>query len=298
MVPSFLLIDKPAGITSHDAVQRIRVLTKEKRIGHTGTLDPFATGLLIILLGPATRLAQYLHALPKTYEAKLTLGAVSTTDDLTGAITPVASAPIPAREEIQTVLQKFKGKQQQVPPIYSAIKTKGRKLYDLARSGATEEAEKTAGERVRRIEIFSLELLEYEYPALSIRVQCSSGTYVRALGRDIAAALHTGAYLSALCRTAIGNFLNSDAENLPELTNETVLSHTQPIEKLLAFMPRVAFSTDNVAKLKQGRALSGEWDVPAEQPLALADEAGGVFGIGRYAASEHTISPATIFNSE
>lgn len=295
MVPSFIIIDKPVELTSHDVIQHVRRMAGIRQVGHTGTLDPFASGLLIVLLGKATRLNQYLHALPKTYEATLTLGATSDTEDLTGTITALPNAPQPTLAEVERVIQKFIGRQEQIPPIYSAIKKSGEKLYDYARSGRVAEALQLAGEHKRTIEIYALELIEYTYPSLKIRIACSTGTYIRSLGRDIGIALDTGAYVSTLRRTAIGHIKIEKSTSLNEIQEGTLSSAIQPIEKLINFLPFVTLSKDNVAKLKQGKELIGQYSLPHLQPIALFNEEHTLFGLGLYHTQHHTLSPKLIF---
>jgi len=220
-----ILVDKPAGISSFGVVSRVRrKLTEEKRaaeiangvpeenltkrikVGHTGTLDPFATGLLILLSGKWTRRADEFSKLDKVYEAEIVLGATSTTGDPEGEIVVTASAlAIPSRAEIEQVLKKLKGKITQTPPIYSAIKIGGQRAYKLARKGETPEMPP------RQVEIYSLEILDYNWPILKIRAHVSSGTYIRTLAEDIGQELKTGAYTKNLRRTRIGEYDVEDA---------------------------------------------------------------------------------------
>lgn len=218
-----LLVDKPAGWTSHDVVAKIRrILAKEARIenresriipssqfpipnsvrlkvGHTGTLDPAATGLLILVLGKYTKRAAEFSKLDKTYEAELTLGASSSTGDVEGEITP-KSTQKPSQMAVEAVLSTFLGQISQTPPAHSAIKINGQRAYKAAREGRTVEIEP------RKVTIYSLEDIKYEYPKLKFTVQVSSGTYIRSLAADIGAKLGTGAYLSNLRRTKIGKW--------------------------------------------------------------------------------------------
>ncbi|MBU0540604.1 tRNA pseudouridine(55) synthase TruB [Patescibacteria group bacterium] len=208
-----LLIDKPAGITSHDAVDRVRRIFKTRRVGHAGTLDPFATGLLILGIGDATkRLSEYV-GLDKTYEATAELGATSTTFDPEGVIVQSTECRVPSEEEIEKAFEKFRGGYDQKAPIYSAKKVGGKKLYELARKGtATENLRPT-----KHVIISELILIEYEWPTLRFRVTCSSGTYIRSLTDDIGRALGCGGYLSALKRTRIGHFFLINAQTLDTL---------------------------------------------------------------------------------
>lgn len=249
----FLLIDKPDGMTSHDVVARIRRLTGEKRVGHAGTLDPFATGLLIVGVGrTATREFSKLVGLDKEYEAEFVLGATSDTDDRTGEISPVIASDqrergnpsgdcfvVPTRNDIIKAIQNLTGPIQQIPCTYSAIKIDGKRMYKAARAGKPIEA------KPRSVTIYSFELLSYcatalHPTALTVRIRCSSGTYIRALARDLGAALGTGGYVQELRRTAIGPFRIEQSTPLRGLTPETVQQAILPIESVLSQIPTSA----------------------------------------------------------
>lgn len=196
-----LIINKPAGPTSHDIIDSLRKITGIKRIGHAGTLDPFASGVLVVAVGrETTKKIQTLVGLDKKYVATLRLGAESDTYDRDGKIIKSKKLQPIAAKEIESVLKEFTGKQQQIPPMYSAKKIKGQKLYQLARQGITIERQPTT------IEIFQIRLLKYDFPLLKIRVHCSSGTYIRALAHDIGKRLGCGAYLKELERIAVGTY--------------------------------------------------------------------------------------------
>jgi len=199
-----ILVDKPAGMTSFGVVARIRrvlskQLGKKAKVGHTGTLDPFATGLMIIVTGKECRNAGNYSKMDKVYETKIILGKTSTTGDIEGEITEV-SDKIPSEAEILAVLEKFKGEITQIPPMFSAIKIAGRRAYSLAREG------KTVAMPERKVTIYELKLLDYAYPYLTLRAHVSSGTYIRTLAEDIGQALSTGAYCVELRRTKIADW--------------------------------------------------------------------------------------------
>lgn len=211
-----LLIDKPAGWTSHDVVARVRSLLKKEaghkvKVGHTGTLDPFATGLLVLVTGSYTKRAGEFSKLDKVYEAELTLGATSSTGDLEGEISK-KSTHRPGRAEVDSVLNKFIGEIEQVPPAFSAIKVDGQRAYKLARQGKEVEIEP------RKIKIYGISDVKYDYPKLSFTCEVSSGTYIRSLAADIGESLGTGAYLSALRRTQVGELDIKDAIGLDGAT--------------------------------------------------------------------------------
>ncbi len=214
--PNILLIDKPAGMTSHDVVDRVRRIFGTRKVGHAGTLDPFATGLLILGIGPGTKELTGLVGLDKTYLATARLGATSTTEDPEGEITERAACSVPRIDEIETILEKFRGGYEQTASAFSAKKIKGKKLYDLARQGKLDGVEIPK----KQVTISELKVLEYEWPYLTFEVSCSSGTYIRALARDIGEALGCGAYLTELRRTRIGQYRIEEAKNLDGLTSE------------------------------------------------------------------------------
>lgn len=210
--PGFLLIDKPSGPTSHHVINRLRRLTGIKRIGHAGTLDPFASGLLLVAVGrEATRELDRFIKQDKEYTATLRLGAETDTFDREGRILSRSELPAPPIERIGEALRRFEGRQKQVPPMFSAKKFKGKKLYELARQGIEIERQPV------EIEISELAIVDYHYPHLRIRVKCSSGTYIRALAADIGRELGSGAYLEELERTKLGRFSLDGAVSLEAL---------------------------------------------------------------------------------
>jgi len=209
----FIIINKPLGITSHDVIDKLRKITGLKKIGHAGTLDPFATGVLICAIGrEATREISWFVKMDKEYEAEIRLGAASDTYDRTGAIINYElSITNYELDNIKSILKGFVGKQKQVPPMYSAKKVGGKKLYQLARAG------KEIKRQPAEIEIYNIELLKYKWPFLNIKVKCSSGTYIRSLAHDIGQKLGSGAYLNELKRIAVGDFNIDQAIDLKNL---------------------------------------------------------------------------------
>jgi tRNA pseudouridine55 synthase len=212
MKSGIILIDKPTGMTSFGVVARVRrqlsvEAGKKVKVGHTGTLDPFATGLMIIVVGEECKNASSYSKLDKVYEATIRLGQTSSTGDTEGEIVDVSSAR-PSLDEVDKILQEFTGEITQKPPVYSAIKINGRRAYDLAREGQVVEMP------TRVVSIYSLELVDYSYPHIKIRVHVSSGTYIRTLAQDIGDKLETGAYCLELRRTEINKWSVSDAESV------------------------------------------------------------------------------------
>lgn len=208
-------MDKPQGMTSHDVVARARRIFKMKKIGHAGTLDPMATGLLILLIGRATRLSQYLMSLDKVYEGSVTLGETTNSHDAEGEVVSTRPVPDLTEEQLLAVLKEFVGDQYQIPPMFSAIKKEGVPLYKLARKGKTIEREP------RFIRVSAYDLLRFDSPVLDIRVKCSKGTYVRTLANDLGEKIGCGAHLSALRRTASDRFAIDKAHSLRELEEMT-----------------------------------------------------------------------------
>src|SRR3989337_2479213 len=210
-VSGVLVVDKPVGLTSHDVVQIIRRGTGIRRAGHTGTLDPRASGVLVILIGPAVRLSEYVSASDKRYQATIRLGSSTDTYDAEGTVTGLSSEEHISEDKFFDILQTFVGEIEQVPPPYSAVKVKGRKAYEMAREGEEVNLEP------RMIQVFSLEVLEWAPPEVVIDVYCSSGTYVRSLANDLGSELGCGAHLIGLRRTKSGKFTLRDAVPLRRL---------------------------------------------------------------------------------
>lgn len=210
-----LLVNKPADMTSHDVVNIIRKKFNTRRVGHGGTLDPFATGLLLIGVGRATKKLTSIVGLDKTYEATATLGATSDTYDLTGQIRPaqIPDSQIPDSQNIEDVLKNFRGTIEQKAPAFSAKKVKGQKLYALAREGVDVEHLRPT----KKVDVTELVITDYKYPTLKFRVTCSSGTYIRSLAHDIGKALGCGACLSELKRTRIGEYTLENAKELDQI---------------------------------------------------------------------------------
>jgi tRNA pseudouridine55 synthase len=210
MRDGILIIDKPAGLTSHDVVKRVRRATQLRQVGHAGTLDPLATGVLVVCVGQATRVSEYLLGHDKAYRAKIRLGIETSTYDAGGEVTATREVNID-RAEVERTLAQFSGEIQQVPPMVSAIKREGQKLYELARQGIEIERE------ARAVIVHSIELLDYQAPDATIDVRCSAGTYIRSIAHDLGTAFDTGAHVIELRRTASGPFTIDQAIPLESL---------------------------------------------------------------------------------
>lgn len=256
VVSGVLVVDKPTGMTSHDVVQVVRRGTGIRRAGHTGTLDPRASGVLVILLGPAVRLSEFVSASDKRYQATIRVGSSTDTYDSEGTITDHNSDIDVSEEQFNEILQQFTGEIEQVPPPYSAVKVKGRKAYELARRG--EEVEL----KPRIINVYSLEVLEWDPPESVIDVYCSSGTYVRSLANDIGKALGTGAYLVGLRRTKSGRFTLRDAVPLRVLREAFEAGdwykNLIPAAEALADWPMVELDADQMEFVRHGHRIPAE----------------------------------------
>ncbi len=256
VVSGVLVVDKPVGLTSHDVVQIIRRGTNIRRAGHTGTLDPRASGVLVVLIGPAVRLSEYVSASDKRYQATIHLGSTTDTFDAEGRITSSAPVENITEEQFEAALQKFIGEIQQIPPPYSAIKIQGRKAYEMAREGEEVELEP------RTIHVYSLELLEWDPPEAVIDVFCSSGTYVRSLANDLGTALGCGAHLVGLRRTKSGRFTLRDAVSLRRLQESFHVGdwykYLIPAAEALGDWLMVELDGDQVELIRHGHRIPAE----------------------------------------
>lgn len=275
-----LIVNKHPGVTSHDIVGRIRRLYGTRRVGHTGTLDPMATGVLVILVGRAAKASEYLVTDTKHYRARLRLGLTTDTEDTTGEIL-TTSDKIPTKEEVLASLDAFRGRIRQIPPMYSALKVKGQKLVDLARQGVVIERE------AREIEILSLTATPTESPVeYLLDVHCSGGTYIRTLCADIGAALGCGGAMASLERTETGGFSLDDAMTvaaLEELSSEERLARLIPTEALFATLPEVRLPHFYETLCRNGceiyqKKISTAYPVGAR--VRIMNAAGEFFGLG------------------
>ena len=282
----FFNIHKPPGPTSFDLIRQLRRRVGRKiKLGHAGTLDPFAEGVLVICVGRATRLAEYVQDRPKCYQAQITLGATSTTDDPEGTITPTVGASAPPEQAVREALNRFVGTIQQVPPAYSAVHVPGGRAYELARAGRKIEL------RPKTVTVYRIELLRYDYPSLELEVTCGRGTYIRSLARDLGQALGTGAYCSRLVRTAVGPFELDRAVTVAQLRPERDL--VEPL-MAVAHLPRLTATAGQVAELKLGRAIPGE--APAgEGEVAVVDPSGRLLAIAVADERPGRVRPVKVF---
>ena len=279
----FLLVDKPGGWTSHDVVAKVRGLAQIKKVGHAGTLDPMATGLLVLGLGRATRLLRFVQQLPKEYVARARFGVATDTLDADGTEVERRAMPV-SPEEVATTLPRFRGEIEQIPPMASAIKIGGRKLYQLARQG--EEIERPA----RRIHIYELEMTGFEggeYPIVEFRVACSSGTYVRSLADDIARALGGRGHLVELRRTRIGSLDVGEAVPMDALVEDRdkIGPATMALSDGLADLAHFTVDDDLGRRISHGSVLSLA-ELPIDGTTAVLDRGGNLLAVyGRQGAA-------------
>ncbi len=299
-----IVVDKPAGITSHDVVARIRRILKTKRVGHTGTLDPFATGVMVILVGQATRLAQFLDKDEKEYEALVRFGFETDTGDRTGTRTgdgELENEELSARLETidwDATFRQFRGEIMQMPPMYSAKKVEGTKLYELARKGIEIERKSVP------VTIHELELGngggETSNPrdALRIRVSCSAGTYIRTLAEDIGRAVGVGAHLEELRRTRAGRFAIDRAVTLEELEGSAdPMARLIPMDEAVAHLPEVLLSEERALKTKNGMSSRiFEPQFADGDTIRMTGPDGELIAIGEYREADKSVQPKVVLS--
>ena len=251
-VNGVVLVDKPLGYSSNQTLALVKKYFNPKKAGHTGTLDPLATGLLPVCLGEATKFSSFLLESDKSYEASIKLGFISSTGDSEGEIEPIKIKNFPTLEEVQKVINSFLGYQEQLPPMFSALKFKGKPLYEYARKGENIDRKK------RKINITSLKIKEYKDNIIHINVSCSKGTYIRVLANDIGASLKTGGYLVGLRRSAIGKITIQEAVNInliEEMNTQSRKDLIQPIDTLIREFGKIILEEKDVKAIKDGRTL-------------------------------------------
>ena len=265
MTSGILLLDKPVGPTSHDAVARVRRAAGLRRVGHAGTLDPLADGLLVLGLGPAARFLEYLVGLDKTYETTVRLGQATTTYDSEGEVTAEHPVSVSAAQ-LTAALDAFRGPIRQRVPSHSAVKRDGRPLYESARRGEMIDLPQ------RDVVIHALDLLAFDPPLVTLRVVCSSGTYIRSLAHDLGAALGCGGHVAALRRTAVGVFSVDGAVPLDTLTPESVAAALLPPAAAVAHLPRLEVDESGATRLSLGQRLAAPPDALAGNVAAFGPD--------------------------
>lgn len=290
MAPSgILLLDKPKGITSNAALGRAKRVIGIKKAGHTGTLDPMASGLLALCFGEATKVAGFLLDADKTYEAEVCLGVSTDSEDAEGAV--LERKPVPALDEaqVEAVLERFRGPIEQIPPMHSALKHKGQRLYELARRGETVERPP------RSVVIHALDLIGRDEQTLRLKVTCSKGTYIRSLARDIGEALECGAHLAGLRRIASAPFEIEDAvelEALESLTSDQARALLTPADRALEHLPAVELDAQQARRIRQGQRLAGLRQAHSGQVRIY--DSGAFLGVGEMDGAGH-LKPVRLF---
>jgi len=271
-----LNLHKPADWTSRDVVNYVERRVKKLKVGHAGTLDPLATGVLVVAVGSMTRLVSYLQQHRKTYRAEFLIGKQSNTDDVAGEVVDLPNPVVPTLAQIQAVLPQFTGEIEQVPPLYSAVHINGQRAYHLARKGTDFEVP------ARKVTIHRLTALEYHYPRLRLEMECGSGTYVRSVGRDLGKLLGTAAVMQSLERTAIGPYTLENATPVQELTKENWQTFLTPQHLAVSHLPRLILEAEPLWRLARG------------QPVMLNQHA----ELASQVAAISDVTEAAVFDSE
>ena len=280
-----LLVDKPLGITSHDVVNDIRRRFGTKRVGHAGTLDPLATGLLVVAVGPATRFLQYLPLEPKVYVAEIAFGNSTPTYDAEGELSEPRPVPEDLWGAIESALVNFRGLIQQLPPMFSAVKVGGKPLYKFAREG------KEIVREPRTVHIESFEVISTDTASATVRISCSGGTYIRSLANDLGEAMGCGAHLKALARTDVGRFNLGLATPLDKVRPDLLVS----LREALPPMPLIQLDGVETSNIREGRPI-GQVDPPDGNLAALLDPDGRVFSVARVIGN--LLQPECVIPSE
>ena len=282
-----LNVNKPPGVTSRRAVDCVQNAVRPFKAGHAGTLDPLATGVLVVCVGSATRLIEYVQRMHKKYRAAFLLGRTSETEDVEGEVVELADAPQPSEQKIIDASAAFVGEIMQRPPAFSALKVQGQRAHKLARSGKKVELDP------RPVTVYRLDIIRYNYPELVVDVECSRGTYVRSLGRDLAESLGTGAVMSELVRTAIGGFRLEDGVALNAITSDSVDKFLQPPSTAVADLPSIQLTAAQLEAVRHGRKFPCNSDLP-DTDIAALDATGNLVAIVR-ALGGTTVKPIRVF---
>jgi tRNA pseudouridine55 synthase len=284
---------KPAGITSHDAVARVRKLLHQRRVGHAGTLDPLASGVLPVCVGQATRVAEYLSESGKAYRATLVFGVETETYDAEGAITQQKSVDTLELDQLLPLLDRFIGPQQQMPPLYSAIKVQGQAAYKRVRAGEEITLE------ARPIEIFRLQVVDWQKPVLILDVSCSKGTYIRSLAHDLGQAAGYGAHLGGLIRTRSGPFRLDESLTLEELAaacaQNAIDDYLQPADTALADYPALRLDNETAQRVCHGNSFACPCLVPHPSLARVYDPAGTFLAIAAWDSTTNLWQPKKVF---
>jgi tRNA pseudouridine55 synthase len=286
----FLNINKPPHVTSRDVVNKVqRLLPRRTKVGHAGTLDPMATGVLVLCVGPATRLVPHVQDLTKSYRAGFRLGCRSDTDDSTGNVIETSGAEPIDRARIEAELKKFHGRIRQTPPQFSALHVDGKRAYDLARAGQTVEL------APREVEISRIELLRLEGQDLEVDIDCSSGTYIRSIARDLGEALGIGGLMTSLIRTAIGPFRLESAITVELLTRDNVAAALLPPTTGLPDLKSLTITDAELKEIRQGKSISIVLAPPPSGTIKALDRSGQLVALGEFHPDTQRFQPRTVF---
>ncbi len=303
-----LNLNKPAGVTSRDVVNVVQRLVRPAKTGHAGTLDPMATGVLLVCVGPATRLISLLQQQTKTYVADFRLGQRSDTDDSTGTVEDSRLPDsLPSADQVRAALSSFVGTIEQTPPAYSAVHVAGRRAYELARAGQDVEL------AARKVRVDAIEVLNYDWPSLSVQITCGSGTYIRSIARDLGELLNCGGLMSALQRTAIGSFPVSDAVRPDLLTVDNLATHLTPAVRIVDGISKYVCTVDECERIARGHMLevsksqltkvptspaqiiAGGDEAPLPQVALLSPCGEHLLAVGEIRRQGRKIQPRTVF---
>jgi tRNA pseudouridine55 synthase len=286
-----LNINKPEGVTSRKVVDHVQKLTRPAKAGHAGTLDPLATGVLVVCVGPATRLVPLVQEQRKVYRGKFRLGFQSDTDDITGHVSEVPSAREIPRAEIESALPRFRGEIEQVPPQFSAVHVEGKRAYELARAG------QTVNIAAKKVHVHRIELLSYGWPELEMEIECGSGTYIRSIGRDLGELLGCGAVMTELVRLRIGPFDLSDATALDDLNSETLPKALLPPRLAAIDLPTFQATEAECQRLKQGQRIGVNEAVFSgnQEPIAILTPSDDLAALAEYDADTKELLPRQVF---
>lgn len=285
-----LNVHKPPGLSSRKVVDRVAQRVRPAKAGHAGTLDPLATGVLVVCVGRATRLISFVQELPKSYRARFVLGRTSPTDDITGEISEHPGGERVTREQLLTLLPGFTGRIEQIPPQFSAVHVDGQRAYQLARRGTAVEL------AARTVDVYRLSLAAFEPPEFELEIDCGSGTYVRSIGRDLGAALGCGAVMSSLVRTRIGPYALEDAVTLDDLEAGAVEDLLLPPQTAVAHLPNCRVTDVELADIRAGRAFaSPTGELPVGRPIAVFAPDGSLACLATFDPDRARLAPSPVF---
>lgn len=289
-IDGLLNVAKPAGMTSRRVVDRVLSLVAPAKVGHAGTLDPMATGVLVICIGAATRLISYVQEQRKTYRAEFLLGRRSDTDDVTGRVETVPVETPLDRATVEAALRRFVGRISQVPPQFSAVHVEGKRAHQLARRG------KEMDIAPRDVDVYRIDVIDYAWPRLLVEIECGSGTYIRSIGRDLGATLGCGGVMSVLERTAIGSFDVSEGLEFDTLNRESIASGLRPISDAIPGMPSVAVTDDEIVQMRMGQRVAMRSGVaPATSRVACYSAAGRLVALTEACEGGARLQPTLVF---